>query len=414
MLVDGGSDYSRFRQDLRPFGPLDADRLVFARNPVARRHRSEPRRFPRRQETVDSAYISGDPDTVLEVMREFGADYLVVGRIELARYPGLLPDFSSSSTSPSSGRELHRLPPAASTWCRPRDPTDREWRATSPSRSRSQCSCGSCSACVFTGFRLAAMLSAPVGGVELDSLSGAWQAHAGNADERFIPTLFQAFTSWSFIFTSSETPARVLALLASCSVPLRALPAAANVRRSRRDGGAPAAGHRPGLGPARRHGVARRFRPRHGGTGWSSSFAKGVCPTGRLGLLASQSLRGRVGVANRAGGRGRPIDAPGVPALETALSGPPGALSPPDSWRRPALVTGSRTPRCRQSPLSRGGSRRPGPRMPRTRLRCSTRSRCSCSGSSRPLTTCTNVGGMSTGPRSHLRSSRPRRWPSSG
>lgn len=72
---------------------------------------------------------------------------------------------------------------------------------------------------IFAGFRLAAMLSAPVGGIELDSLAGAWQAQAGNADERFIPTLFQAVTSWTFVFTSSEAPARVLALMASCSVP---------------------------------------------------------------------------------------------------------------------------------------------------------------------------------------------------
>ena len=28
-------------------------------------------------------------------MQEFGAEYLVVGRIELSRYPGLLPDFST-------------------------------------------------------------------------------------------------------------------------------------------------------------------------------------------------------------------------------------------------------------------------------------------------------------------------------
>ena len=72
---------------------------------------------------------------------------------------------------------------------------------------------------VFVGFRLAGLLSLPVGGAELDSLSGAWQAHAGNTDERFVPTLFQALTAWSFSATTSEMPARVLALLASCSIP---------------------------------------------------------------------------------------------------------------------------------------------------------------------------------------------------
>lgn len=50
--------------------------------------------FIRRQDAVDAAYISGDPAKVLQVMREFGADYLVVGSVELSRYPGLMPDFS--------------------------------------------------------------------------------------------------------------------------------------------------------------------------------------------------------------------------------------------------------------------------------------------------------------------------------
>lgn len=72
---------------------------------------------------------------------------------------------------------------------------------------------------VFIGFRLAAMLTVPVGGVELDSLSGAWQAHAGNADVRFIPTLFQALTAFGFMATTSEIPARLLAFAASCSIP---------------------------------------------------------------------------------------------------------------------------------------------------------------------------------------------------
>ncbi len=72
---------------------------------------------------------------------------------------------------------------------------------------------------VFIGIRLAGLLSLPIGGAELDSLSGAWQAHAGNADDRFVPTLFQALTSWSFSLTTSEMPARLLALAASCSIP---------------------------------------------------------------------------------------------------------------------------------------------------------------------------------------------------
>ncbi|MGE3074209.1 MAG: DUF2298 domain-containing protein [Dehalococcoidia bacterium] len=68
--------------------------------------------FQRRQGLVDSAYISGDPDTVLSVMREFGAEYLVVGRIELVRYPGLLPDFSAflDVAYESGSYRIYRLP----------------------------------------------------------------------------------------------------------------------------------------------------------------------------------------------------------------------------------------------------------------------------------------------------------------
>jgi YYY domain-containing protein len=51
--------------------------------------------FVHRQDEVDAAYISGDPERVKAVMREFGAEYLVVGQVELSRYGGLLPDFST-------------------------------------------------------------------------------------------------------------------------------------------------------------------------------------------------------------------------------------------------------------------------------------------------------------------------------
>ena len=73
---------------------------------------------------------------------------------------------------------------------------------------------------VFVFVRLAGMMSIPVGGAELDALSGAWRAHDGHTDSRYIPTLFQGLTALSFSFTTSETPARVLALLASLSVPV--------------------------------------------------------------------------------------------------------------------------------------------------------------------------------------------------
>ncbi len=52
---------------------------------------------------------------VKAVMREFGAEYLVVGRIELARYPGLLPDFSTflEVAHRSGNYTIYRLPPEA-------------------------------------------------------------------------------------------------------------------------------------------------------------------------------------------------------------------------------------------------------------------------------------------------------------
>ncbi|HNO65384.1 MAG TPA: DUF2298 domain-containing protein [Tepidiformaceae bacterium] len=71
--------------------------------------------FLHRQDEVDAAYYSGDPVRVKAVMREFGAEYLVVGRIELARYPGLLPDFSTflEVAHRSGNYTIYRLPPEA-------------------------------------------------------------------------------------------------------------------------------------------------------------------------------------------------------------------------------------------------------------------------------------------------------------
>lgn len=51
--------------------------------------------FVRRQDTVDSAYTSPDPNQVIAAMQEFGARYLVAGRVEMANYPGLMPDYSA-------------------------------------------------------------------------------------------------------------------------------------------------------------------------------------------------------------------------------------------------------------------------------------------------------------------------------
>lgn len=51
--------------------------------------------FVRRQDAVDSAYTSQDPERVIAAMQEFHARYLVVGRVELANYAGLMLDYSS-------------------------------------------------------------------------------------------------------------------------------------------------------------------------------------------------------------------------------------------------------------------------------------------------------------------------------
>lgn len=74
-------------------------------------------------------------------------------------------------------------------------------------------------AAVFLLLRLGPIWEMPVGGGELVHLSGAWQARVGADDARFVPTLFQAITAALFHLTDSEVPARVLAFLATATVP---------------------------------------------------------------------------------------------------------------------------------------------------------------------------------------------------
>lgn len=71
----------------------------------------------------------------------------------------------------------------------------------------------------FILLRLGTIWHAPVGGPELDGLSGAWQARVGIADDRFIPTLFQAVVALFLHWTDSEVPGRVLAFLATATIP---------------------------------------------------------------------------------------------------------------------------------------------------------------------------------------------------
>ncbi len=69
-------------------------------------------RLLQRQDAVDSAYLTTSPDRVVSVMRDFGADYLVVGAVELARYPGPFPDYDTFLDRVfESGRyRVYRLP----------------------------------------------------------------------------------------------------------------------------------------------------------------------------------------------------------------------------------------------------------------------------------------------------------------
>jgi YYY domain-containing protein len=94
-VVDGGSDYSDAGRISARTGRSTPIGWYFHEIQWRGNNADNHAEYQRRQQLVDSVYISGDPDTVLDVMQEFGAEYLVVGRIELSRYPGLLPDFST-------------------------------------------------------------------------------------------------------------------------------------------------------------------------------------------------------------------------------------------------------------------------------------------------------------------------------
>lgn len=75
-------------------------------------------------------------------------------------------------------------------------------------------------AAVYLLLRLAAFASVPVGGHELWSLAGAWQAREGLEDSRFVPTLFQALAALLLRLDDSELLPRLLALAAASTVPV--------------------------------------------------------------------------------------------------------------------------------------------------------------------------------------------------
>lgn len=72
---------------------------------------------------------------------------------------------------------------------------------------------------LFLLMRLAPIWQMRVGGFELIHLSGAWAARTGNPDHRFAGTLFQALTTLSLHWTTSEVPVRVLAFAACATIP---------------------------------------------------------------------------------------------------------------------------------------------------------------------------------------------------
>ncbi len=71
----------------------------------------------------------------------------------------------------------------------------------------------------FLLLRLGTIWHTPVGGAELVHLSGAWQARIGVADDRFVPTLFQALTTLLLHISDSAIPARIVAFAATATIP---------------------------------------------------------------------------------------------------------------------------------------------------------------------------------------------------
>lgn len=92
-MIDGGSDYgSGGRIASRTGRPTPIgwySHEIQWRGDTPENHTE----FGSRQDAVDRAYTATNPADVLDVMHEFGARYIVVGREEMANYPGLMPNF---------------------------------------------------------------------------------------------------------------------------------------------------------------------------------------------------------------------------------------------------------------------------------------------------------------------------------
>jgi hypothetical protein len=64
------------------------------------------------------------------------------------------------------------------------------------------------------------LFSVPVGGLELWSLAGAWQAGAGLVDDRYVPTLAQAVAAGLLRLDEGELLPRLVAFAAALTVPV--------------------------------------------------------------------------------------------------------------------------------------------------------------------------------------------------
>jgi hypothetical protein len=89
-------------------------------------------------------------------------------------------------------------------------------------------------ALAFVALRVGAAFTLPVFGMELDHLSGAWQASIGQDDHRYVPTLFQAISAFFLWAGTGELAPRLLAVVVAATMPLCAW----FLRRDLGDGGA--------------------------------------------------------------------------------------------------------------------------------------------------------------------------------
>jgi YYY domain-containing protein len=157
-----------------------------------------------------------------------GRDHLVVGAVERRKYGDLMPDFAAflDVAFAAGDYRVYRVPELR--WSPHREYRGPEQSPTTAIEAEErtvtvpiEAVAWSAVGLVFALIRLWPVWQMPVGGAELEHLSGAWNASIGLEDERYVPTLFQALTALLFSFTTSEIPARLVAFLATATVPSR-------------------------------------------------------------------------------------------------------------------------------------------------------------------------------------------------